>query len=199
MFLIMRHAPGILLAILLLTAGCASLKVPTEGSYPFRARFDGTALVKGEEVSFQGALSVVSRDKASAQIYGPLGLVLFTMDIDGGRARLYNVWGRMVNEYDFPYDEFVGIVAGIPPDTPYLWMRSTGEGASVKYLWGSILLDGADLPRQVHVQSSPPVDAVFTRDNKIITLMMEHGSDKLKLSMDVIEGGRWLNTCVGNE
>lgn len=195
----MKYIPVVILFSLLMVSGCASLKVPVEGSYPFRAEFDGNAVVKGEEVSFQGALSIVSRDKGFAQIYGPLGLVIYTMDISDGKARLFNVWGKKVREYDFPYEQFMGLVAGIPPDTPYLWKRSVDGGSSVTYLWGRLVLDGNALPRLVHVKSSPPVDASFSQDNKIIKLMMGHGSDKLELSMFVIEGGRWLKRSVGNE
>jgi hypothetical protein len=195
----MRCFRLLILAFLLLASGCASLKVSTEGSYPFRAEFDGSALVKGEEVTFEGALSIVSRDKCFAQIYGPLGLVIYTMDISDGKARLYNVWGTRVREYDFPYDEFMGLIAGIPPDSPYLWKRSVEGGSSVTYYWGRLGLDDDALPMQVHVKSSPPVDASFTRSDKIIKLMMNHGSDKLELSMVVIEGGRWLKRSVANQ
>lgn len=188
-----------MLVFLFMVSGCASLKVPVEGSYPFRAEFDGSVLVKGEEVSFEGALSIVSRDKGYAQVYGPLGLVLYTMDISGGKARLYNVWGKKVRDYDFPYEEFMGLMAGIPPDTPYLWKRSVEGGSSVTYYWGRLVLDENALPRTVHVKSSPPVDAAFTREKKIIKLMMDHGSDKLELSMVVIEGGRWLQRSVPSE
>lgn len=196
---IMRYTLFIIMCFSLLASGCASLKLAEEGSYPFRAEFDGTALVKGEEVGFQGALSIVSRDQGSAQIYGPLGLVVYTLDISRGKASLYNVWGRKVREYEFPYEEFMGLVAGIPPDTPYVWKRSVEGGSSVTYLWGRLVLDEHGLPRQVHVKSSPPVDATFTRKNKIITLLMDHGSDKLELSMVVIEGGRWLKYGFASE
>jgi hypothetical protein len=197
--IIMKYLPVIVLILVLLVSGCASLKISTEESYPFRAELDGTAVVKGEEVSFQGALSIVSRDKGSAQIYGPLGLVVYTMDISDGKARLYNVWGKKVREYDFPYEEFMGLMAGIPPDTPYLWKRSVEGGSSVSYLWGKLVLDKNTLPRKVHVKSSPPVNASFTQKGKIITLMMDHGSDKLDISMDVLEGGRWLKGSFGSE
>jgi hypothetical protein len=195
----MKYIPCVILVFLLMVSGCASLRVPEAGSYPFRAEFDGNALVKGEEVSFQGALSIVSRDKGFAQIYGPLGLVIYTMDISDGKARLYNLLGKKVREYDFPYEEFMGLIAGIPPDTPYLWKRSVEGGSSVTYYWGRLVLDESALPRQVHVKSSPPVEASFTQGNKIIKLMMDHGSDKLELSMVVIEGGRWLKRSAVNE
>ena len=194
-----KCAPAVLLLALLLASGCASLKVPAEGSYPFRARFDGTAKVKGEEVSFEGALSIVSRDRGSAQIYGPLGLVLYTLDIAEGKVSVYNVWGKKVREYLFPCEAFMGLMAGIPPDTPYLWRRRLEEGSSLTYLWGRLTLDGEDLPRLVHVKSTPPVDASFKQQGRIITLLMDHGSDKLELSMVVIQGGRWLQGVVGNE
>ena len=194
-----KCAPAVLLLALLLASGCASLKVPVEGSYPFRARFDGTALVKGEAVSFEGALSIVSRDRGSAQIYGPLGLVLYTLDISEGKVSIYNVWGKKVREYLYPCEAFMGLMAGIPPDTPYLWRRRLEEGSSLTYLWGRLTLDEEELPRRVHVKSTPPVDASFTQQGRIITLLMDHGSDKLELSMVVIQGGRWLKGVVGNE
>lgn len=194
-----KRVCAVLIPALLLASGCASLKVPTEGSYPFRARFEGTALVKGEEVRFEGALSIVSRDRGSAQVYGPLGLVLYSLDIAEGKASLYDVWGKKVREYRFPYEKFMGLMAGIPPDTPYLWRSGLDHGSSLTYLWGSLTLDEEELPRQVHVKSSPPVDASFTRNGRIITLLMNHGSDKLELSMVVIQGGKWLKGVVGNQ
>ncbi|HNY64552.1 MAG TPA: hypothetical protein PKM41_03885 [Deltaproteobacteria bacterium] len=195
----MRCRSVAILFLVLLASGCASLKVPTEGSYPFRAEFQGRAQVNGEEVGFQGAMSIVSNRSGSAQIYGPLGLVLYTMDISDGKARLYNVWGTKIREYEFDYEEFMGLMAGIPPDTPYLWKRQLKQGMAVSYLWGRLVLDEHALPREVHVRSSPPVNASFTHDGKIITLMMDRGSDTLQLSMFVIQGGRWLKGSLNEK
>jgi hypothetical protein len=90
-------------------------------------------------------------------------------------------------------------MAGIPPDTPYVWKSSIEGGYSVKYFWGNMTVDENTLPRKIHVRSSPPVDASFTQKGRIITLMMDRGSDKLELSMVVIEGGRWLKGILGSE
>lgn len=187
----MKGCPILFLACLALLSGCATLQVPTGGVYPFRAEFTGSAVVQGMDLQFQGALSIVSKDQGLAQIYGPGGLTVFTMDLRNGEARLYNLWGKKIGQYSFPHDQFLGLAAGIPPSSRYLWKRSRNGCRSVSYAWGSILLDEYDLPLELHARSTPPVDAFFSRENGRILLMMIRGSDKVRLLMSVIEGGRW--------
>jgi hypothetical protein len=83
----------------ILISGCASLRVPEADIYPFQAGFSGTVSVNGEDLSFQGALSLVSSDRGFAQIYGPMGLTLYTADLSEGIVRIYDVWGREVSRY----------------------------------------------------------------------------------------------------
>lgn len=187
----MKNRSIFFLACLVLLSGCATVRVPTEGAYPFRAEFTGSALAEGMDVRFQGALSIVSKDRGIAQIYGPGGIAAFTMELRDGEARLYNLWGKRIGQYPFPHDQFLGLVAGIPPSSRYLWKRSRNGCRSISYAWGTILLDEQDLPLELHARSTPPIDAFFAREDGIITLMITRGSDKVRLLMSVIEGGRW--------
>jgi hypothetical protein len=184
----------VLVAFLFFTAflsGCASLRVPAEGAYPFRAAFEGSAFIQGNSIPFDGALSVVAGNHGFAQVYGPGGLVAYTLDATEDRARLYDLWGKQIDEYSFPGEQFIGLIAGVPPHSRYLWKRSTDHGVSVTYPWGNLLLDENNLPRELHIRSNPPLDISFIKKSRTLALMMSRGSDKVDLSLSIIEGGRW--------
>lgn len=187
----MRYVLAFMLALASILSGCASLRIPAEGAYPFRASFEGSALVQGKTIPFQGGLSIVAEDRGLAQIYGPGGLAAFTLDITSDRARLYNLWGKQIDQYSFPGEQFIGLLAGVPPHSRYLWKRSSNDGTSVTYSWGNLLLDEYNLPRELHVRSTPPLDLTFAGKGRTIALMMTRGSDKVDITLSVIEGGRW--------
>lgn len=180
-----------ILSLAALLSGCASLRVPVEGAYPFRASFEGSALVKDQTIPFEGGLSVTDEDHGFAQIYGPGGLAAFTLEITRDEARLYNIWGKQIDRYSFPGEEFIGLIAGVPPHSRYIRKRSSDEGTSVTYVWGNLLLDERELPRKLHVKSTPPLDVLIDGKGGTITLMMTRGSDKVEMTLSVIEGGRW--------
>ncbi len=188
----MKKLPVFLLLLSMLLPGCASLKIPTEDVYPFRAAFEGRASVQGDDVGFTGAMSIVSRDHGYAQIYGPIGLPVYTIDISRGQMKIYDLWGKRIKQYSLPVEQFLSLIAGVPPDSPYLWSRTHDDGTSVTYYtWGNLRIDDELLPRELHIRGDPPADAVFSRNGRTIGLMMTHGSDTVDLSISVIEGGRW--------
>lgn len=187
----MKNLSGFLLACSLFLTGCASLSIPTADVYPFRAAFEGSASVQGEDINFEGAMAIVSRDRGYAQIYGPMGLAAFTLEISEGRVKVYDVWGKQIKLYTLPAEQFLGLVAGVPPESPYLWKRTRNAMTSVTYTWGNLNIDEDLLPRELHIRGDPSVDASFTGNGRTIRLMMTHGSDKVQLSISVIEGGRW--------
>ncbi|HQJ07484.1 MAG TPA: hypothetical protein PLF54_00675 [Deltaproteobacteria bacterium] len=187
----MRYVPAVMLFFAALLTGCASLRVPSGGAYPFRASFDGSAFIQGQTIPLDGALSIPAEGRGFAQIYGPGGIAAFTLDITEDRARLYNLWGKQIDEYSFPGDQFIGLIAGIPPRSRYIWKRSADGGSSVTYSWGNLLIDEDALPRELHVRSTPPLDVSFAGKGRTITLMMTRGSDKVGITLTVIEGGRW--------
>jgi hypothetical protein len=180
----------------LILSGCASLHIPETGTYPFQASFKGTVSVNGEDIDFRGVLSLVSSDRGFAQIYGPMGIALYTADLSEGVVKIYDVWGREVRHYPFEHKEFLGLLAGVPPDLTYLWKKTMNDSTRLTYLWGNILLDQDFLPREVHVKSDPVINAFFEQKEGIITLMMNRGSDKLSLDMDVVHGGRWSRKTI---
>jgi len=189
----MRYVQAVILTLAALAAGCAALRVPSEGAYPFRASFEGTAFIEGRTVPFEGALSIASEDRGLAQIYGPGGIAAYTLDITEDRARLYDLWGKQIEQYSFPGDQFIGLIAGVPPHSRYLWKRSADGGTSVTYSWGNLIIDENALPRELHVRSTPPLDVSFDGKGRTIALMMTRGSDKVGITLTVVEGGRWNN------
>jgi hypothetical protein len=187
----MKNTLTVMLCFAALMSGCAALKVPVEGAYPFRASFKGSAFIQGERIPFEGGLSIVAADRGFAQIYGPGGLVAYTLDVTKDRARLYDLWGKQIDQYSFPAEQFMGLMAGVPPHSRYLWKRPSEGGTSVTYSWGNLLIDGDTLPRELHVRSTPPLDVNFVKKDRTIALMMVRGSDKVEITLSVIEGGRW--------
>ncbi len=187
----MKNLSAFLLACSMLLTSCASLKIPNADVYPFRAVFEGRASVQGEDISFKGALAIVSRDHGYAQIYGPMGLAAFTLDISQGQVKIYDVWGKQIKQYTLPAEQFLGLIAGVPPESPYLWKRTRNDTTSVTYTWGNLHVDEDLLPQELHIRGNLPADAIFTRKDGTIGLMMTYGSDKVQLSISVVSGGRW--------
>ncbi len=52
--------------------------------------------------------------------------------------------------------------------------------------------------RELYVRGDPPLDVRFIQDGKTITLLMNLGSDRLRLTLDVIAGGRWMSQPFTN-
>ena len=180
-----------MLMLMLLAAGCAGIKVPTEGVFPCRMRFEGLLEIKGQEIPVAGAAALSSTSSGLAQIYGPLGLAAFTVDMQDGQIRITDMWGRMLKTYSIPLKECIGLMAGIPPQGPYLYRRRVEGGLKVVYVWGEVLLDHAGLPREMHVNSGERLHVYFKPDGQGIRLLMDRGSDKLDLQIQILEGGRW--------
>jgi len=185
-----RYAVGILLPVLL-AAGCAGIRIPTEGVFPCRMRFEGLLETKGQRMPVSGAASLSSASSGLAQIYGPLGLAAFTVHVQVGRVQIMDMWGRTLKTYSVPFKECIGLLAGIPPRGPYLYRRRVEGGFQVAYLWGEVLLDEATVPLEMHVNSGGGLHLTFLRLGEGIRLLMDRGSDKLDLQIQFLEGGRW--------
>jgi hypothetical protein len=171
--------------------GCATLAIPSKGQYPFRAEFSAAAVINGEDIRAQGAMCLTSSTSGFAQIYGPGGLTVYQLTIQGGVLRVLDTWGRQVKQYSVPVKEIVGLLAGTPPQRPYLFKKHTGDIYMVTYTWGTLFLGEDILPREVHMRGNPRLDAFFESDGNILTLLIIYGSDRLHLVISIKEGGRW--------
>ena len=187
----LKRIPTLAALWCLLLSGCATLPQPSGAVYPFRAALSGSGVIEGRPVGFEGALSITSPEQGHAQIYGPGGLAAYSVNVSRGEVKVYDMWGRLVGESSVPLEKFMGLVAGMPPGTRYLWKRSENELMTVTYTWGRLVLDERQLPRELHVRGEPEVTVYFVQGKDTITLLINRGSDRLRLDLDVAGGGRW--------
>jgi len=172
--------------------GCASLSVPVPDQYPFRAEFSTFAVIGEKELRADGALFIKSDTEGVAQIYGPGGFTAFTLDMKDGVLAVLDAWGRQLYQYSVPLEDIAGLIAGTPPRGRYLFKRKSGEKLKVTYAWGSILLGENMVPAEIHVRGDTRLDVSFDSDGNTLTLLIICGSDTLRLSIKIKEGGRWL-------
>ena len=194
----MRKFQAVFVMWFAVLGGCASLEVPKDSTYPFRASFTGSATIQGRDVRFDGALAVNSPEQGFAQVYGPGGLVAYSVGITKGEVTIHDLWGRTIRQYSIPLDQFLGLVAGEPPDMRYLWRRSLDGLTSVTYTWGTLVVDRNLLPHELQVKGDPKLNVRFVQTDNTITLLMNRGSDRLRLVLDVIRGGRWMKVPLTN-
>lgn len=180
-----------MLFIVLMAAGCAGIQVPIEGVFPCRMQFEGRAEIKGLSIPLTGAAQITSTSAGVAQVYGPGGLAAFTIDMHDGDVKILDMWGRTIKTYSIPLKDCIGFLAGVPYEGPYLYRRSMEKGMQITYPWGNIRLDQALLPREIHVDTGHVLDLLFTPEHEGIHLLINHGSDKLDLQIQILEGGRW--------
>lgn len=150
-------------------------------------------------MNFDGALAITSSEHGFAQIFGPGGLAAYSVSVARGEVKLYDMWGRVIREQSVPLDQLLGLIAGVPPGMRYLWRSSLDGGATVTYTWGTLTADENLLPLELHIKGDPALDVQFIRDENTITLLMNLGSDRLRLTLDVIAGGRWIKQPFTNE
>ena len=186
----MRHFAWVLIFTLFL--GCASLRVPAPEYYPFRAEFSAAAVIGGKDFHAYGALLVKSDTEGVAQIYGPAGLTAFTLDMKDGVLSILDAWGRKLYQYSIPVEDVIGLIAGTPPRDRYIFKRKSGEDLKVTYTWGSIILEENMIPKEIHVRGDTRLDVFFDSEGNTLTLLIIYGSDTLRLSIQIKEGGRWL-------
>jgi len=180
-----------MLFLAILAAGCAGIQVPTEGVFPCRMTFEGRAESKGQEIPIAGAALLSSTGAGLVQIYGPLGLAAYTAHIQDGQVTIMDVWGKTLKTYTVPLRECIGLLAGVPPEGPYLYRRQGENGLQIGYVWGEVLLDQDNLPREMHVNTREGLNLYFMPRGQGIHLLMDRGSDKLDLQIQILEGGRW--------
>ena len=185
-----RYAIGMLL-LALLVAGCAGIRVSTQGVFPCRMSFEGRAESGGVKIPVTGAANLTSTHAGLAQIYGPLGLAAFTAHMQDGQIEIVDMWGHPLKTYTVPLKQCIGLLAGVPLEGPYLYRRRVDSGLQIGYVWGEVLLDQAFLPREMHVNTGEGLDLYFVPHNRGIHLLMNRGSDKLDLQIKILEGGRW--------
>ncbi len=189
----MKRLPVLAALWCLLLGGCATLPAPSGGVYPFRAAFVGSGMIEGGSVSFEGALSITSPEQGFAQVYGPGGLAAYSVNVTRGEVKVYDMWGRLVSEYSVPLDQFMGLIAGMPPGMRYLWRRSADGLTSVTDTWGRLVIDERRLPRELHLRGEPGITVNFVEEKGTITLLINRGSDRLRLDLDITRGGRWAH------
>jgi hypothetical protein len=154
-------------------------------------RFEGRVETKGLDIPITGAANLNSTSAGLAQIYGPLGLAAFTAQMQDGKMKIMDMWGRTLKTYTIPLKECLGLLAGVPLEGSYLYRRRVGSGLQIVYVWGEVLLDNALLPREMHVKTGEGLNLYFTPLGEGIHLLMDRGSDKLDLQIQILEGGRW--------
>lgn len=174
-----------------LATGCAGIRVPTEGVFPCRMTFEGRAVSRDLQIPITGAASLSSTTAGLAQIYGPLGLAAYTIEMQNGEVKISDMWGKGLKTYTVPIKECIGLLAGVPIQRPCLYRRREDGGFRLEYLWGQVLLDQSFLPREMHVNAGDGLDLYLVPRGQGIRLLMDRGSDKLDLQIQIVEGGRW--------
>lgn len=178
---------------LVLLAGCAHLEVPRQDIYPFRAEFTARGNVRGTDLDVQGAILLTSPESGIIQTYGPGGVATGTIDITPGGFVLRDMWGRVTDTRDLPLRGIVGLIAGDVPRGSYLYRVRTGDGMRVVYPWGSLHVDEAVLPRELHIEGERALDVGFTASGGTVNLEVRHGADTMWSSLLVRQGGRWIS------
>jgi hypothetical protein len=175
-------------------SGCAHLEIPAGNTYPFRAEFQGSGMINGMELNVSGALYLSSMRTGTIEVYGPGGLAAYVMDVQGDTLVLKDMWGNKLDEISLPLSDMAGMIAGDVPRGAYLYREKTPEGMKVTYHWGGLQVDGKTLPREVHINSDPPVEARFNPAGKEVNVRVNHGRDSIIIQLLVRQGGRWLSS-----
>jgi len=187
----MKTAHAILMFSLLCLTACASVQIDKKGAFPFRAAFEIEGTVEGKPLGFSGALLADSADNAVAQIYGPGGIAVYTVRINGRSISVTDSWNAPVMDFKLPINGIAGIFAGIAPSGFKYSKNISNECKKVSYIWGYVILDAESMPLQMRINDKEPVKADFRTSSGGIDLMIERGSDNFVLHINVIEGGRW--------
>jgi len=182
----------ILIVILVFIAGCATLTVPEQEGYPFRAEFNLEGMMGGKEISFNGAILITSATHGIIEVYGPGGLALYVIKIHDGTIDILDTWGRTLNTYTIPCKDLLGIIAGFPPHGRCIFRKARGDSIKVRYFWGKLTLDKDMLPISLLLkQDEYPVEVMFNPAGKMIRLMVSHHYDRFDVELFGKEGGRW--------
>lgn len=168
-------------------AGCAGIDVSGHGVYPFSARFDASVERDGRQTRFSGAVRVLDSDRGMAQVYGPGGLALYTLEMDHRDLLLMDMWGRTVFQESLPVDGVPGLIAGVLPQARPLMRCSQ----TCYYPWGSLHFDRSMLPRQVHAGLVHGMDAFFISQPGGIRVLVNRGDTSMEICLQEIQGGRW--------
>lgn len=187
----MRIFCPFIVIITILISGCATVSVGERNVFPFRAGFVAKGIFNGTETELNGAMLITSPDKGVFQVYGPGGIAVYVLKIDGGTAILTDTWGRKTGDYNIHVKNMAGLLAGVPPSGLRCSTKAEGDGTVLKYLWGDVTLDRNGLPELMSLKGEQNVKAVFSKRSGGIDLMIGWGSDNFTANITVIEGGRW--------
>ncbi len=193
--LYMGHMKRVLiLSLILVLSGCAHLEIPTVDTYPFRAEFQGKGVINGMDLYVAGAMYLSSMKSGAVEIYGPGGLAVYLIDVQGDRLILKDMWGNKIDVISLPVSDMAGLFAGDVPRGAYFCREKTPEGTRVTYHWGRLSVDDRTLPLEVQTNSDPPIEVKFAPEGKDIQLTVRHGKDSIVLKLLVRQGGRWLSS-----
>ncbi len=173
-------------------SGCATIPAPPNQAYPFRAGYLLNGAVKGNDISFDGALLIDSSSSGMIEIYGPTGITLYALSIREDSIDLLDTWGRSIKTMNLPCDDALSLIAGLPPKNAYLYKKTYKDTIKIRYLWGYVILDKNMRPKTLHMKlEKNPVDIDFLPTEKGVTLIVTYGHDKLSIDLSIKEGGRW--------
>lgn len=189
----MKTCIGVALYVMLV-AGCAHLEVDREDIYPFRAEFTARGTVRGSELNLSGAILLTSTESGTIQTYGPGGMATGAIDITAEGLVIRDMWGRETGTVDLPLSGIVGLVAGDIPRGAYVYKEKTVNGVKVVYPWGSLYIDEAVLPREIHVSGDRPLEVGFAPLDRKVELTVTYGEDVLWITLLVSQGGRWISS-----
>lgn len=187
----MKRYVSLMLFITLIFTGCARIQVPLDNTFPYRAEFEGEAIVGGQVTPISGAICLHSATSGVAQVYGPGGLAAYSIALQDGEVKLMDMWGNALDTFRVPLPDGIGLLAGVPPGGTYLYQRTVAQGRRIVYLWGELLLDEGLRPRELHVTQGQAFDCTFVPDVAGMGLLIQRGSDKLTLTFHSMQGGRW--------
>lgn len=175
----------------MLVAGCAHMEAPREGVYPFQARFRASGTIGGEDLDVEGALRLSSPRQGWLQVYGPMGLVALSAEIDGDRVVFKDTWGRATGSLELPLPDFAGVVAGDLPAGIVLWRNSCGGDTRLVTFWGWVCVDGEHLPSRLHTRGDPGLDMEISPRGGDVGVDVRLGENRMNVTLTPMEGGRW--------
>ncbi len=187
----MKQSFPLIVFLILIMAGCATVKIENKNVFPFRAGFKIRGTVSNSGIDLDGAMLVSSPESGVLQLYGPGGIAVNTLVMDDGTARLTDTWNREIGSYKVPVKNMAGLLAGLPPSGLRCTKKNEKGETEMKYLWGNIVLDEYLLPVRIIMKGNQHTNAVFSRMARGIDLMITRGSDNFIVNIYPIEGGRW--------
>ena len=172
-------------------SGCATVNIEQKNVFPFRAEFGIKGNTRNFGTDLNGAMLISSTESGVLQLYGPVGIAVYTLKLDNGKARLTDTWDREINGYKVPVKDIAGLLAGIPPSGLRCTKKNENGETAISYFWGDVILDKYLLPVEMNIKGEQKINALFSRTAGGIELMITWGTDNFIINIFTIEGGRW--------